>query len=332
MKIANTYDANGNLTKATTQQWNSGTNVWDSYMITSYTLNADATVKESLNQINNQDGNGWMNMSKSIFTYNASKQVLTETMQSAVGSTWMDTQTKTSTYNASGKVTLILNTQLTKNYRQTIYTYNSDGNSDQTLTQKWNTSNQWENLSRNTSSYNTSKVKTSELNENWVNGAWQNSSRYTYTMNAAGSSLSQFLIEFWTNGSWTNGSKILYTINSNLYPTQVVLQSWNTDLSVWENSSRQTWDYNITGIQPVVFAGKNSKVFPNPFVDILTIENGTFDELVIQLFNINGQLVSTFTTNGSVTDKSFGSLKMGTYFMKIKSPQNEQTIKLLKVE
>ena len=337
MKITNTYDANGNLTKATTETWNTTTSLWEKTMMVSYTLNTDGTAQESLTQMNNQDGMGWIDMSKSTFTYNSSKLVLTETAQSWAGVMWITSTSKTNTYDASGKLQNVLMqnfdfaTQQLKNLRKTDYTWNSDGNTNQYTTQTWNISNQWENASRYTSNYNASKQKTSDLTENWVGSAWQNSTQMSYTYSANGQ-VSEIAMDYWKNNEWTNNTKIIYTLNSNLTPTQVIMQSWNESLSVWENSSRQTWDYNITGIQPVAIAGMASKVFPNPFVDKLTIENKSLDQLGIQVFNITGQLVSSFITNGTATELNFGSLKTGTYFMKINSHQGEQTIKLLKSE
>jgi hypothetical protein len=337
MKITNTYDANGNMTKATTQKWNTVTSVWEVYMMTSYTLNTDGTAKESLTQMNNQDGMGWIDMSKSTFTYNASKQVLTEAAYSWGGIMWFASTTRTNTYESGGhllNVTMQSSdflTQQMKNFWKIDYTYNSDGSSNQTINQSWNATNQWVNSSRTTSSYISSNQKASVLNENWVNGAWVNSTRWSYTSSNNGLAL-EMLREDWTNGNWTDGSKFLNTMNSNHQPIQFTWLSWNTDLKIWENVSRDTWDYNFTGIQLAELAGKALKVFPNPFVDELTIENGTLDIAGIQVFNITGQLVNSFKSNGSVTKLNLGSLKTGTYFMKIKSPQNEQTIKLLKVE
>lgn len=337
MKITNTYDANGNMTKATTETWNTTTSIWDKSMMVSYTLNADGTTKESLTQMDLMDGSGMMDMTKSSFTYNASKKVLTEASQNWLGIMWQSSLTKTNTYDANGRLQTVVSqsfdmlTQQMKNYRKTDYTYNADGSSNQTTNQSWNASGQWENSSRSTSNYNASKQITSDLTETWLAGTWQNSTRMSYTY-SANSQLAEILMDYWKNNAWTNNTKIIYTLNSKLEPTQIIMQAWNDILSIWENSARQTWDYNFTGIQPIEFAGKVIKVFPNPFVNELTIENGTLDELAIQMFNSNGQLVGSYTTNGSVTNKNFSSLKIGTYFIKIKSPQNEQTIKLLKVK
>ena len=337
MKMTNTYDANGNQTKATTEQWNTDKSIWEKSMVVSYTLNSDGTTKESLTQIDLMDGTGMMNMAKSSFTYNASKKVLTEAAQNWTGIMWQSSQTKTYTYDANEKLQSVVSqsfdilTQQMKNFRKTDYTYNSDGNSNQTTNQNWNASGQWVNSSRTTSNYNASKQKTSDLTETWVAEAWQNSTRMSYTFSANGQ-VAEILMAYWKNSAWTNNSKFVYTLNSNQLPTQIIIQSWNEGLSIWENSSRQTWEYNITGIQPIALLENTSKVYPNPFINNLTIENKSLYKLYIQIFNITGQLVGAFTSNGLITERNFGSLKTGTYFMKIKSPQGQQTIKLLKTE
>lgn len=336
-KITYTYDSNGNLIKLTMEQWNAGTNLWDKYIIISYTLNSDATIKEAITQMWGMFGDGWSNSSKISYTYNGSKKILTETTMTWMMVSWLENRIETNTYDTNGNLIKIITqgydflTQQMKNSSQHTYSYNSDGTENQSIVQTWNALNQWENTSRMTNTYNASKQITAMLSENWVSDAWMNVSKMTLTYNTNGS-VKETLSETWQTDKWVNSFKDISSYSPQGELEVDLSQEWNATLVQWENQMRTTYHYNTTGFQPVESAGNVSKVFPNPFEDQLTIEYGSLDENGIQVFNSTGQLVKSLKSTSSVTRVNLGSLNKGVYIMKIKSLQNEQTIRLLKVK
>ena len=335
LKTSNTYDSNGNLIKLTTQEWNAQTNSWDNSAITSNTLNSDGTIKETFTQAWVADSSAWKNASKTIFMYSASKKKLAQTTQLWFGNAWKDFAKNVYTYNNNDLLTTEVSqtmnflTMELKNTLQNTYTYNSDGTENQQMIQTWNELNQWVNSKRTTNTFNASKHVTSSLGEKWENNAWINDSRSTFTYNANGSII-ESMEESWLVNAWINTSKEMFSYNTNGALEQFVSQAWNTTIVQWENKLRITYDFNSTGIDPIKLTGKASVVFPNPFEDHLTIESGSLDEHRIQVFNDMGQMINEFKTHESVTNLNLGGLKKGVYFMKIKSSQNEQTVKLLK--
>ena len=87
-----------------------------------------------------------------------------------------------------------------------------------------------------------------------------------------------------------------------------------------------TRTYQITAIRPRITATSvvaNSqsevKLFPNPVVDGgLTIENENVTEgELIEVYNMSGALVATYTAAGSVTSISVSQLATGTYILKV---------------
>jgi len=336
-KSTNTYDSNGNLIKITMEQWNAETNLWEKYIIISYTLNSDATVKEALTQMWGMFGDEWSNSSKTSYTYDGSKKILTETTLTWMMDSWLENRIETNTYDTNGKLIKIITqgydflTQQMKNSSQHTYTYNSDGTENQSVAQTWNALNQWENATRMTNTYNASKHITGMLSERWVSNAWMNVSKITLTYNTNGS-LKETLSESWQTDKWVNSFKDISSYSPQGELEVDLSQGWNANLVQWENQMRTTYYYNTTGFQPVEFTGNGSKVFPNPFEDQLTIECGSLNENDIQVFNSTGQLVKSLKSTSSVTRVNLGSLNKGVYIMKIKSLQNEQTIRLLKVK
>ena len=335
LRTTNTFDENGNLTEATTEEWNPETGVWSDVLIISNTYNSDGTISESLTQAVDSVMNGMVDAFKTLYTYSQTQKVLTETLQMGFEDTWIDFIKVTNTYNESDqltmKVTQILNLLTLEliNADQTTYSYNADGTENQNVVQTWNeATSAWENSERNTHTYNESQLLTLTLSETWVNDAWVNDSRSTFTYNDA-ESIAESVEQNWVDENWVNASKEMFTYNEMADIEQVLSQEWNSVLAAWVNELRISYVYDYTGIDPLNALGIAS-VFPNPFEDQVTIESGSLNELTIYISNTAGQLMKSLKTNGTVTNLDLGKLQKGVYFMKIKSAQNEQTIKLLK--
>ena len=334
-RSTNNYDLNGNLISDYDEQWNNETSIWENISTNAHTLNPDGTIRESLSRSWNEESNRWETVSKTVFTYNESKKIHTEITQIFLES-WMDSEKISYTYDSNGNLMSIvtqkmdlLSGMVLKNFSQTIYSYNEDKTENQIVYQIWNAANQWEDESRTTNTYNASKQLISDLSENWENNIWVNDSRSTNTYKANGT-LSEVIEEQWENNDWVNGAKGIFGFNANGDMESMVSQGWNETLKEWENLLRIRLDY-ATGIQPVKLTGNTLKVYPNPFLDQLTIDHSEPVESGIEVFNSTGQLVNSFKTNKSVTTLNLSLLERGVYFMKIKTPQNEQTIRLLKV-
>ncbi|HAH23754.1 MAG TPA: hypothetical protein DCL77_08355 [Prolixibacteraceae bacterium] len=332
LKTTSTYDANGNLIKLTTEAWDPATSAWGNALTITYTLNPDNTIKETLTQVWVAETNSFQDLTTS-FTYSATKKKLTETTSISIGPLSGDISKTTYTYNDKDSLATQLDQvvdpitlQLT-NTTQTNFTYNPDGTLNQHISQSWD-SNQWVNSVQDTITYNASKQMTSSLAKKWVNNAWQNNSRNTFTYNPAGT-IAQSVEESWVNNAWVNSSKVMYSYNNGNKITEVVTQNWNATTAQWENEARITYNYS-TGINPVELSAKGSVVYPNPFEDLITIESSSLDEHSVQLFNAVGQLINSLKTNESVTKLDLGGLNKGVYLMKIKTANQEQTIKLLK--
>jgi len=330
-----THDLNGNVLKLTTQGWNAESSSWGNSASITNTLNSDGTIMETITQVWDTIGSTYMDISKIIYTYSASKKVLTQTSQIMFVGTWMDFSKTVYTYNGND----LLTTEVTQtsnfitpdltNSSQTTFSYNSDGTLNQDVVQIWSVLYQWVNSNRNTNTYNASKQITSSLSEKWVTDAWSNESRETYTYNSAGL-ITESVGENWLNNAWVNATKSMLSYNGTNDLAQIIIQDWNTTLAQWENKTRTTFNYNTTGINPVQLSGKVTLIYPNPFNDQLTIQSESLDEHLIQIFNATGQVVHEFKTSKTATNLNLGWLNKGVYFMKINSPNKEQTIKLLK--
>jgi hypothetical protein len=292
-----------------------------------------------MTQIWDSDQNKWVDTQKTIFTYDESKRVLTESIQMWDGTKWMDMSVSTHTYNASGQP-LTQMTQMPdfhtgdlRNFMKITYTYNPDGTENQNLIQVWGAhSGTWENSMRSTNTYNVAKKILLVLTEEYESDQWFNNMKSTMTYNADGS-VKESLVQDWDNGSWIDSWKELETYNANGSITEKLIMDWLVDQSKWENGSRWTYTYHsLTFIQSELAGTDQVRVFPNPFTDAISIDCNTSKISGIQLFTDNGQLIWNFVNGEPLSKINLASLKNGIYFLNVVSPESQKVVKLLKCQ
>jgi hypothetical protein len=90
----------------------------------------------------------------------------------------------------------------------------------------------------------------SELLEIWVNGNWEKSRKKTNTYNLT-LDLTNGLIEDWdsTANKWNNSVKQLYFLNPNGLNDSVLVQAYDTNLSIWINSVHLAYGYNNLNLE-----------------------------------------------------------------------------------
>lgn len=337
-RTANTFDSNGNITMVTMDSLNYATSVWDKSMLTTNTLNPNSTINYSIIQSWNKVGNNWEDALKMIYTYDGSKNVLTQKMQMFFGADWMDFSMSTYSYSngfLSKNVEQQLNfmTNMMENSSQSNYSYNADGTENQNLSQNWNIMmGAWVNNMRTTNTYDASKRISSILTEDFTTGAWVNSTKSTMTYNPNGS-ISESLGQDWnvSTSSWVDNQKENYSYNADGSTNQILTTEWKSNLNKWDNQSRITYTYNSTSFSQLELADSGQlRVFPNPFTNIVTIDYKSLKAFSIQIYNSNGQLVKNIEKGEPLSIINLASLKNGIYLLKVVSPESQKVVKLLK--
>lgn len=338
MRLTNTFDSNGNVIAEAYDGWNDTTKVWEKNMLSTHTLNSNSTINYTLIQMWNKDENKWDDMQKMMYTYDGSKNTLTQKTQWYSGTDWMDYSMANFTYDASGHLVKNINQQLDfmtmmmKDSYQSTYSYNDDGTENQHLSQNWNsTIGIWENTTRSTNIYDSKRIS-SILTEEFTTGAWVNSMKSIITYNENGSA-NESLTQEWniSTSSWVDTGKEFYSYYPDGTNYQMLMTEWKTDLNKWENQSRITYTNDASSfIKPGLEVTNQLRVFPNPFTDVLSIEYKSLGEFSIQLFNANGQLVRTIEKGESISEINLVSLKNGVYFLKVVSPESQKVVKILK--
>lgn len=76
-------------------------------------------------------------------------------------------------------------------------------------------------------------------------------------------------------------------------------------------------------------SANNRVLYPNPAEDIVFIKNSTGEELTIQIYNLEGELILTQSTRSDSVDLS--ALNSGIYFLTIWFKNERETIKIFKL-
>ncbi|MDG1398305.1 MAG: T9SS type A sorting domain-containing protein [Polaribacter sp.] len=77
---------------------------------------------------------------------------------------------------------------------------------------------------------------------------------------------------------------------------------------------------------------KELLVFPNPVDNLLTFDNSKIKSLKVQVFSINGELLSTNNFSNFLSDQKivFSKFSKGIYFLKIITEKGAITQKIIK--
>ena len=341
MRSTNTFDSNGNVINEAIDSLNATTLLWEKSVLISHTLNSNSTVNFSITQSWNNIMGMWEDFQKMIYTYDGSMRVLTQKSQMDLGAGWMDFAMTTNTYNASGQLiksvdqVMDLSSMQMKDASQTTYTYNADGTENQSVYQDWNsTLGAWKNSMRWTNTYNASKKLILVLTEDFTSDVWVNDMKSILSYNTNGL-VNEALYQDWdaTANAWIDTDKDIFTYNANGSINQQTTMEWKKDQSKWENQSRLTYTYPIaTFVDPATADLDQLQIFPNPFSNVITIENTTLKELNLQIYNANGQLVKSIENEHSFSTINLASLNNGVYFLKVVTPETQKVLKLLKYD
>ncbi|HPW66362.1 MAG TPA: T9SS type A sorting domain-containing protein, partial [Salinivirgaceae bacterium] len=94
------------------------------------------------------------------------------------------------------------------------------------------------------------------------------------------------------------------------------------------NDAEQTIILNMTGVEGA--AENIVRLYPNPVESIFTIERNISDEVVIEIYNSGGSLMSTTKTESAITNIDVETLASGTYLIRIIGTNNTTVHRFIK--
>ena len=205
------YDGNNTILNEYYSAYTNGAWVGSSKEIWGYTSG-----KKTYYEKDTWSNGAWVGSSKEIWEFNgpSSKQTLHEKYGWSAGD-WAISLQENSGYDAAGNNTLVENYSYTngvqKGTKKEEYIFEGSTKIG-TVTYKW-------------------------ANNAWVKNVWTVSDK----VNTPNESCKYN----WKNGDWVGtGNRTLTTNNSSKNPTEVITQSWSTDVAAWVNSTRKTTEYS----------------------------------------------------------------------------------------
>jgi hypothetical protein len=126
-----------------------------------------------------------------------------------------------------------------------------------------------------------------------------------------------------TGGEATGtGGTASYTVGQVVYTT-----STGTNGSVAQGV-QQPYEITVLGINDPIFSAALS-VYPNPTSDLLTLKVEKTEGLTIQLYDLQGKVITSKTVNSTSTNISLEAQPNAIYFLKV--TKNNQVVKTFKI-
>lgn len=327
----NTYDINNNLATALVQTW-SGTAWVNSYQDI-YTYDAANNMTQDLNQ--NWSGTAWVNNYQYIDTYNATNKLTQELYQNWSGTAWTNVSLDTYTYNSLNYETNEVEQTWTGiawvNNIRSDYSYDANNNVSSILNGSWN-GIAWDKTTIATFTYDATNHKTTELDQAWSGTAWSLLAQGTFLYDSH-YNLTCNLEQKWGASSWLNEFKESLTYDNNDFNKTVVIQMWNsTGAYIKGGDSMYYYFHTVMGIPNATLPVQNISVYPNPVTTTVTIEipKVAGGEALIDITNIQGQLIKTFTPTGNKTNIDVSAFPSGVYIVEVKTEKGVVVRKFIK--
>jgi hypothetical protein len=340
-----TFDANNNVTKMTT-------NVWDTATST------------------------WVHSTSHLYTYNSSNMVTSDILQVWNDSVWVPSSQHAYSYNAAGM--LFIDQYSTWYVDSTFHpasqkTYYYDGSMNQTFEtdQAWVSgspvyTNQW------ARTYSSTNQLLTTTHNTWSGTSWDPASRYTHVYDTVGNPLTLMFEPYnSTSHIFEHGTLNVYSNYTSAHlPQTVIHKTWNTGTSTWDNNSQYTYLYNtfnqvtnvigeswnIVGMYEfangdpmyhyyyqtysplsvkTVSSNDNVKIYPVPANNMMHVDLNwaTAQSATISLIDVTGNVVRQWNTPTSTqysSAVSVNGLATGMYIVKI-AGEKDQVVKQIVV-
>lgn len=243
----NTYVYNGSkqLVLWLREQWNTGTNAWDSTSRVLYTY--DNNNNRLSVTVDAYAAGNWQGDVKITNTFDGADNVLTTTGQNWSNGTWVNSYRHVSTYDAN-------NNRITFNREnwgggswqpdeRSTMTYNGSNKLTESLRESYQNGT-WENSERHTYIRDSNGNATQYTQQNWINNAWQNYTRETATYNSVNKALTS-LSEIGNGGAWTVLGRHMFGYDNDNKRTSDTAETWTG--SAWVLDYRYEYPYDADG-------------------------------------------------------------------------------------
>jgi hypothetical protein len=340
-----TYNADNTVNQILTQ-FSLGV-TWLNVSRVTYAYNADQTIHQTTEESADFLTQVWSNTLRNSFTYNAAKQVVTDTAQRWNSTQWQDSALTINTYSGSQLTNSLEQLwddaqSLWANDAQSNITYNGDGTIAEIIDQNWNDSTSvWVNDTRATLSYTTGCALpvtlldfTAALNGKVAQLQWTtvteiNTKNFIVqrsadgrsfenigSVNAVGNSTQK------TSYQFTDAEVLSKGVNKIYYRLQMM-------------DKDGAFTYSKVAIINITPNGKMFVIYPNPVKDqLFATSSASLNNAEIRITDQSGKVVYSQQIHGvqaGVQNKvNVANLGKGVYYIQITTGSDVQTTKFFK--
>lgn len=328
-----------------------GTGIWEEkFRSTDYQYDANGNLLRFTQQ-NGNDLDGWVNIWRNSYTYDANNHELTDTLERWESGNWVLSSFSESVYDANGSPISV--TGLSD---RRLYTYNVAGLLEKETWQN-NTSGNWENTGQISYLYfpNSNLIQT-QLSSYWISGTWNAWNRIQFQYDANGNNTeavteyvaqNQWVPERRTTMEYDAGDKLIYWISSarngvnwvddtrqfNTYDQNNNFTSARLEVlgsTGWEMSTFGRLHYGaLSGINQAELT--NFEVFPNPATSSITLLGENLESA--QILDRQGRVVSQVSLNQhEATHVPVSQLAPGLYFIQVRDQLGGSGVKPVMIQ
>lgn len=325
-----TYNPDQTINQVLSQAWFGVS--WFDLLRQTYAYNSDKTVNNTITESNLF---GWTNVARNRYTYNGSKQQITDTTDSWNVNTWVHDALSLNTYNGSNLTNTLIQDWVGSawvNDNQINYTFNGDGTLAETVTQDWVTS-AWVNENRTTLSYSSCTLPLTLLNftaskkNNLVDLSWQtadeiNTSHFTIQRSSDGAN---FKAVGNVNAKGSGSIKNNYSFSDNI--ASVTTNKVYYRLQMFDKDGKNSFS-KIVPVD-IKLSGVSFTIKPNPARSYCTVVTNA-DNATMTIINLSGKVVFKQTLSSAGEHKiNVSAIAKGMYIARIVSPEGTSAQKLV---
>ncbi len=130
-----------------------------------------------------------------------------------------------------------------------------------------------------------------------------------------------------TNASGT-ASRNLYNGNYTYTVTKTGFVTYDGSFTI--NNANLTINVNLEPVVGIDAVEGLVRVYPNPVSDFITIERNSTQDVVVELYNVSGSVVNTFTTTDATLSLDVTNLPSGTYYIRMISESGTTVHRIVK--
>jgi len=312
------YDLQNNVIHSMWQNWNSTS--WINLYRTDYSYDVNNYIKNEITE--KWNGIGWENSSKTDFVYENNQYLKTRVTSSWSNGTWISITRQINSYDANYDNISSLNQHWDsdwKNQDQYQFTYDSNHDVMTELSMRW-VNETWVDFYRSEWIWNSNRKPLLIQRERFDGTEWNLTTNdiYTYNLPEKYTHLSQWF----TNNQWVNDNQELFEYNSNQNLLSEVIQDWDEDQWLNEDSIHVYYS-NSTAIKELTVKFPGIEIYPNPAISTISINLESLDNTdhpVFQIFSNSGmKLTGSGTLTQQIKTIDVSWLPAGSYVVLINS-------------